>query len=256
MEIDLSQVESRIVYMLTRDPTLVAQAQSMPWEYDGHTENAKLIYNILEPTEQQRYLAKTGVHGAQRGMMGKTLAENLLKEGTVMTPEECQWLIDKYFQAKPAIKTVYFKEVREQIWAKRMLTNSWGREAFWPFARFDDGLYRELYSWRPQSDAADLLNQQGLIPIYEYIKRHKLHTALEAQIHDSILFNTNIKEAYSVARKFKSCVERPINYPAGPLSVPCTLKIGTTWAGYHEWKQFPDRTTFEIKVHEMLCLNS
>ena len=42
MEIDLSQVESRIVYMLTRDPKLVSEAQSMPWEHDMHTENAKL----------------------------------------------------------------------------------------------------------------------------------------------------------------------------------------------------------------------
>ncbi len=255
LEMDLSQVESRIVYILTRDPKLVAKAQSNPWEYDQHSENAKAIYGVQEPTEKQRFLGKIGVHGAQRGMMGKTLSENILKETNgevVMTSIECQWLIDKYFEANPAIKSVYFKEVREEIWAKRMLTNSWGRECFWPYARFDEALYRECYSWRPQSDAADLLNQQGLIPIYEFIKQNKLHTALLAQIHDSILFNTNIKEAYLVACHFKASVEKPVQYPAGALSVPCTLKIGTDWSGYREWRKFPTEDAFEAEVSQML----
>ena len=252
LELDLSQVESRIVCMLTRDPKLVQEAQSNPWEYDAHSENAKFIYGIQEPTPKQRYLGKKAVHGAQRGMMGNTLAKELLSEGVVMTPDECQWLIDKYFEAKPAIKQVYFKEVREEIWANRMLTNSWGRKCYWPYARFDDALYRELYSWRPQSDAADLLNQQGLIPVYEYIVENKLTTRLLAQIHDSILLSTNIEEAYQVACCFKASVAIPIKYPAGELSVPCTVKIGRSWAGDHEWKKFPTKDEFRSKVEEIL----
>lgn len=252
LELDLSQVESRIVYMLTRDPKLVHEAQLPPWEHDMHTENAKLIYGIQEPTPQQRYLGKKGVHGAQRGMMGNTLAKELLSDGVVMTPDECQWLIDKYFEAKPAIKQVYFKEVREEIWANRMLTNSWGRKCYWPYARFEEALYRELYSWRPQSDAADLLNQQGLIPVYEYIVENKLTTRLLAQIHDSILLNTNLEEAYWVASCFKASVARPIKYPAGELSVPCTVKIGRSWAGDYEWKKFPTEAEFRSEVEKIL----
>ena len=187
MELDLAQVESRIVYMLTRDPQLVVEAQSNPWEHNMHTESAKLIYAVEEPTEEQYYLGKRAVHGAQRGLQGKTLAEQLLKDGVVMTPTQCQWIIDRYFQAKPAIKEVYFREVRETIWRDRMLTNSWGREAYWPYARFDENLYRELYSWRPQSDAADLINQQGIIPVFEFLGQIKATTKLLAQIHDAAL---------------------------------------------------------------------
>jgi len=252
LEIDLAQVESRIVYMLTGDPELVREAQLPPWKHDMHTENARLIYGVQDITPKQRYLGKKGVHGAQRGMMGKTLAENLLKEGEVMTPDECQWIIDKYFASKPAIKEVYFREVREKIWADRKLMNSWGREAFWPYARFEESLYRELYSWQPQSDAADLLNRQGLIPSYEFIESQSLLTKLLAQIHDSVLFNTNIQEAYKIAENFKECIERPIIYPAGPLSVPISVKIGRTWAGYHEYKKFPEEDEFNAKIEEML----
>ena len=252
IELDLAQVESRIVYMLTRDPKLVAEAQSNPWEHDMHKINAQLIYGVEEPTEQQRYLGKRGVHGAQRGMQGKTLAENLLKEGVVMTPTECQWIIDKYFESKPAIREVYFREVREEIWARRMLTNSWGREAYWPYARFDDALYRELYSWRPQSDAADLINQQGIIPVFEFLKQNKLQTRLLAQIHDAALLTTTLKEAYAVASCFKSSIEVPVQYPAGLLSVPCSVKIGRNWKGYHEWKRFPVEAEFNSKIVEML----
>ena len=255
IELDLAQVESRIVYMLTRDPQLVAEAQSNPWEHNMHEENAKLIFSVEKSTAEQYYLGKKGVHGAQRGMQGKTLSEHILKDSNgevVMLDTECQWIIDKYFESKPAIREVYFREVREEIWAKRMLTNSWGREAYWPYARFDEALYRELYSWRPQSDAADLINQQGIIPVFEFLEQNKMQTRLLAQIHDAALLTTTLEEAYDVASCFKSSIEVPVQYPAGLLSVPCSVKIGLNWKGYHTWKRFPDEAEFKLKVTEML----
>ena len=139
LELDLSQVESRICYMLTCDPKLVAEAQSQPWEFDGHSENARLIYGVEEPTFQQRYMGKKASHGSMRGLQGARLAGELLKEGTVMTPLECQWIIDRFFEARPAIRDVYFAETRQKVWDYRKLVNSWGRVIEWPFDRFGCG---------------------------------------------------------------------------------------------------------------------
>lgn len=252
MELDLSQVESRICYMLTRDPILVAQAQSQPWEFDGHTETAQMIYGVKEPTPTQRYLGKKTSHGVMRGMQGKKLADELLKEGTVMTVSQCDWLIQRFFETKPAIRDVYFTEVRQKVWDERRLVNSWGRVIEWPYDRFGDDLYREAYSWPLQSDAADLINQQGLIPMYHWLKNSKMYTRILAQVHDSLLFNTCIEEAYDVALAFKGWIAKPIEYPAGPLSVPVTFKIGRTWAGDHEWKKLPSREEFNTKIEEII----
>ena len=252
LELDLSQVESRICYMRTRNSILVAQAQSPPWKFDGHTETAQEIFSVKEPTDKQRYLGKKTAHGVQRGMQGKKLADELLKEGTVMAVSQCDWLIQRYFETKPAIRDVYFTEVRQQVWNERRLVNSWGRVIEWPYDKFGDDLYREAYSWPLQSDAADLINQQGLIPMYHWLKNSKMYTKILAQVHDSLLFNTCIEEAYDVALAFKGWIAKPIEYPAGPLSVPVTFKIGRTWAGDHEWERLPSREEFNTKIEEIV----
>ena len=252
LDLDLSQVESRICYMLTRDPILVAQAQSPPWEFDGHTETAQMIYGVEKPTPTQRYLGKKTSHGVMRGMQGKKLADELLKEGTVMAVSDCDWLIQRYFETKPAIRDVYFTEVRQQVWDGRRLVNSWGRVIEWPYDKFGDDLYREAYSWPLQSNAADLLNQQGLIPMYHWLKNSKMYTKILAQVHDSLLFNTCLEEAYDVALAFKGWIAKPMQLGLGLLSVPVTFKIGRTWAGDHEWKKLPSREEFNTKIQEVI----
>ena len=249
MELDLSQVESRICYMLTCDPKLVAEAQSQPWEFNGHTETAAMIYGVEKPTESQYYLGKKTSHGVMRGMQGQRLADELLKakdntQGLVLSVQECEWLISRYFEARPAIRDVYFAETRQKIWDHRRLVNSWGRVIEWPFDRFGDELYREAYSWPLQSDAADLMNHQGLVPTYHFLKQSKMKSKILAQVHDSLLFNTYLDEAYQIAEFFQESIAKPIEYPAGPLSVPVTFKIGMTWAGDQEWKKLPSEEEF------------
>jgi len=252
MCMDLSQVESRIVYMLTRDPRLVQEAQSMPWEYDMHTENAKKIFGVQEPTKEQRYFGKKCVHAAQRGMRGKTMSEQLLKEGHILTKIECDGMIDAYLSSASAIKDIYFPEILNKLWKDRRLTNSWGRVIEWPFVRFNDDIYREAYSWPPQSEAAGLINQWGLKPIHKFIKQMKYRTRIQIQVHDELVFNTNIKEAYMVASMMRAFVERPRDFSGSPLVVPISVKLGRTWAGDHEWKKFPGRGEFEEVFSSLL----
>jgi len=240
--------------MLTRDPALVAEAQSKPWKYDMHTNSAKLIFSLpleTEVTYDQRYLGKKAVHGAQRDMSGYRLSDELLKEGYVKTQDECDLMIAKYHQMKPAIKQVYFAEVRDIIWNKRSLTNSWGRTIKWKHDRFEVELYKEGYSWMPQSEAAELLNQWGLIPTWKYIREHKLRSKIVAQVHDELLIETIVEEAWFVAECFRWYIERPRDYSGNQLVVPVTLAVGKNWAGDFEWKKFPGREEFNSKCEEL-----
>jgi len=255
MSLDLSQVESRIVYMLTRDPKLVEQAQSKPWEHDMHTDNARMIFGMEEPgqriTKEQRFLGKKAVHGAQRDVSGKRLSDELLKEGYVRTPDECDDMIETYHRSKPAIRGVYFKECRDKLWDTRRLTNSWGRTISWPYERFDETFWKEVYSWMPQSEAAELLNQWGVVPAYNFLKETGFKSKLIAQQHDELLFNTYINEAYEIADYVGLSLQRARNYPAGELRIPCTTSIGLSWDMTTEWKKFPTQVKFENSVREL-----
>lgn len=77
MPLDLSQAESRVVYMLTGEPDLVKLACLPPWEYDDHQAVADLIDDILvqegivgdsadDPkviAKKKRYFGKQTNHG-------------------------------------------------------------------------------------------------------------------------------------------------------------------------------------------------
>jgi uracil-DNA glycosylase family 4 len=245
MCMDLSQVESRIVYMMTRDPHLIQEAQSLPWEFNMHRANAQAIFQVTDPSEDQYYFGKKTTHAAQRGMRGKTMSEQLLKEGHVLTKVECDSMIDSYLSARSAIRDVYFPEILQSLWNTRKLTNSWGRVIEWPYVNFNDDIYREAYSWPPQSEAAGLINQWGLKPMHRFLRAMKFKTKILAQIHDELVFNTNLKEAYIVAQMMRSFVERPREFFGVPLTVPLSTKIGKTWKGTKEWKKFPGKGEFE-----------
>ncbi len=250
---DLSQVESRIVYMMTRDAHLIQEAQSLPWEYNMHKVNAMEIFGVQEPSTDQYYFGKKTTHAAQRGMRGKTMSEQLLKEGHVLTKVECDEMIDRYLTNKSAIKDVYFPEILRKIWTDHALTNSWGRRIAWPnLVKFTEDIYREGYSWPPQSEAAGLINQWGLKPIHKFIRSMRYRTKILAQVHDELDFNSNMKEAYVVLSQLRAFIERPRYYFGKPLTVPISVKIGATWQGSHEWKKFPTKVEFEEVFDHLL----
>ena len=101
---DLSQIESRIALAYTGDPRMLEIARAMPWEHDQHTQNAALIFACSENevSKEKRYLGKKAVHAATRGARGRKLSEELLKDGYIKSPEECDHLIDTYLAHHPA----------------------------------------------------------------------------------------------------------------------------------------------------------
>lgn len=262
LECDLSTAESRVVYCLTGDEKLVSLARTLPWEYDMHVAEAADIFRIplTQVTEKQRYEGKRTVHGAQRDLQGKTMSDKLLKESggdpdMIKTEEECQALIDAYHIAKPQIKGIYFDGIMREIWDNRKLTNSWGREIRWPHAPFDGNLYRKGFSFKPQSEIADLLNQWGLIPLWNWIKDFKLKSRINIQCHDSLLISTNFNECYWIMCALKQSLERERVYGKHSLSIPTTFSIGNTWAADHKWKKLPTEEEFRGLAWDMLCKN-
>lgn len=254
LEVDMSQIESRVVFCLTGNEQLIELARTKPWEFDQHTYNASKLFRVPENqvTKEQRHIGKIAVHGAQRGMRGKKLSENLLKQGTVKTPHECDELVDRYFEEFPALNE-YFSSTRKRVLADRKLENSWGRiwDVRWEW--FSDDLYRRAYSFLPQSETADLLNQWGLIPLHRHLQalatRVQDAPRLVMQIHDALLVSTPPAYAYELAVFLQRNLERTRTLTNGvELSVPVTFKVGRTWAGDFEMNQLPTEEEFRARI--------
>lgn len=249
MEVDLSQAESRVVGMLTRDPALVQLAQTPPWEVDVHRQNAALIFGIAEGdvTKEQRYLGKRAIHASNYGMKGKKLAEELLKDGYVLTAEQCQGMVDAYLDAHPGIRK-WQRETRQEIIRTRTLTNSWGRRIVYEYDRLDDDLYRRAYAFVPQSEVADLLNQWGLVPTWRWLRRAQMASRILTQVHDSLGLSVAPAEAWGVWEIIQASLERPRSYRGLELTIPVDLKLGARQTCTVEFSRPPTREAFEADV--------
>ena len=258
IKVDLSQIEDRVVKMLTGSDRLVKLANLRPAEFDAHTYNASRIFKIstADVSKDQRYLGKKAVHGAQRGMTGDKLSNELLADEDaplVVSPGECQKMIDAYLEDHHEIRDTYFPGIRKEMWDNKCLTNSWGR--VWnigEFAEFDDDLYRRGYSFKPQSENADLLNQWGLLEAFTFIKINKLKTRINLQVHDEIICSCPPEEAYDVASFVVRSLEQPRYYLGNPLVVPAEVTVARNWKDSEfEFKSMPDRRKFEKVVYHV-----
>lgn len=253
MEFDLSQVESRIVYVLSGDEKLKAEANLKPWEGDQHKENAALLFaiDITEVTKEQRQIGKITSHGAQRAMTGMKLQEVLLKGGYNYTAERCNQLVARYYETHPGV-LAYFQRIRWEVINNRKLVNSWGRVLEWPFERLDDSLFRKAYSFRPQSDAADFLNQRGLIPAYRWLKDNGMKSRLALTVHDSLLFSVEPDEAWDLLQFVTASLAAPLILDGFPLTIPVELAMGVNWSKGVEFKKLPTREEFAEKLQGVL----
>jgi DNA polymerase I-like protein with 3'-5' exonuclease and polymerase domains len=254
VEVDLSQAEARIdyllIYMLTGDNAVLDKARLRPDEYDQHTENAAAIFNkpASAITKEERYLGKKAVHAAFRDMQGQKLADELLKEGRTYTAEACDRLIRSFRRrlGEGHIESL-FRWVRGRIIKDRYLENSWGRRLWFTYDRLDAESFRRGYSFDPQSEVADLMNQYGLIPLWNYLEQNK-SGRINAHVHDSLFFSVKPSAAYEVTKFLVDSLEKPRVYWGVELVMPCEVKVGARWKASHEWKRMPSQEEFQAAI--------
>lgn len=260
LEADLSQAESRVVFMLTEDPELQRLATLPSWEYDAHSENAKAILGAKESDpdwKRKRHIGKITSHGAQRDMRGAKLSGSILKELDILiSPEKCDDYINAYHRSKPAIKGTYFRGIRRLVMRDKMLVNSWGRQIDFRYDRLDEDLFRQAYSFLPQSEVADLLNQRGLLPTWLYVKSMFGYPP-NVQVHDSLLVSVMPTDAYDLARFIQSSLGHPLMLAGQKLIIPVEFKLGLNWGASEklkegfEFKRLPTREEFTTIAWEL-----
>jgi DNA polymerase I-like protein with 3'-5' exonuclease and polymerase domains/uracil-DNA glycosylase len=253
LDVDLSQVESRQVYAYTGDSELIRLARLRSTEFDQHRFVASLIFkkSLEEVTPAERQLSKSINHGAMRDMQGLRLSETLEKEGHHIVPEACDALIEDYHRAFPAIRK-WHQEIRKLLRRNKALTNSWGRIWDVRYEEMTGDLCRRAYSWLPQSECADLMNQLGFIPLWYWLKNEGMKSRIMLHTHDGLVISSPVEEVYDVAQFLCHSLESPRVYGGVELAIPVEYKCGPTWGDGVEYKVLPSRDVMEAAAKELV----
>lgn len=239
--------------VLSHDAELIELARKKPWEFDVHRFNGAIVFEKPESevTKQERQGSKRVVHASNYDAQPERISDALLDDGFVITPAECAARQAAYHRRFPAIRNGYQLRTRMLVIQTRMLVNSWGFEIRFPYERLDSALWRRAYAWRPQSEIGYLLNQQGIIPAFDFIGKYDLQSRIAFQVHDEIAISVpNPREGWDLARLLHDSLEAELEYEGERLSIPADLALERRYHGREElgevveYKRFPTEEEF------------
>ncbi len=231
---DLEQAENRIFAHLAFEEAMM---QAFANGVDVHRLTASLIFgkHIDEISDEpgscaiggglfsERFWGKKANHSLNYDLGYKTFA--LYYE---ITESEAKFIVEKFHHSYPRIRQ-FHAWIRAKIQENRTLTNLMGRNRIFT-GRMEDSLFKEAYSWIPQSTVADIINRRGVNYIY-YNQDSFRDIDLNNQVHDSIVFQMSYrtcsfeKQAENVLR-IKESLEQPLQWKGLEFVVPVSLEVG------------------------------
>ncbi|MCS6903594.1 MAG: DNA polymerase, partial [Candidatus Bipolaricaulota bacterium] len=213
---DYSQIELRILAHLSGDEGLIGAFER---DEDVHTRTAATIFNIsLENVNaQQRRIAKMINFGLSYGMTGYGLAQR-----TGIPRKEADQFVKSYFEKYPGVKA-YMERTVQEAREQRYLETLLGRRR--SFVELSAQTQREAINFPVQGSASDIM-KLAMLRVYEKIKSSEIRADMLLQIHDELIFETDVVHAARAAQAIKQTMEG-----AFQLRVPLKVEthIGTNW---------------------------
>ncbi len=235
--VDLEQAENRIVAYIAPEPAMIDAFEN---KVDVHSQTGALISGLpMAEVKRQdnedikcplggglytwRFWGKKANHGLNYDLGYKTFAFYY-----EIPDQEGQFIYNKYHQAYPGVHQ-YHAWVRAKLSKDRTLTNCLGRNRMF-IDRWGDDLFKEAYSFTPQSTVADIINKRGLNYLY-YNQDLFKPVDLLLQVHDSILFQMNYatytyEQMANVLILLKQSLEQPIVWAGRSFVIPAAFSIG------------------------------
>lgn len=232
--IDLSQAENRIVAYVAPEPAMIEAFES---RVDVHRRTASFIYEKPEEeiTDDERQWGKRANHGLNYGLGHKTFA--LYYD---IPENQAQKIVLRYHQAYPGIQK-YQQDIVAQLSKNRTIENLMHRHRVYR-DRWGDALFKEAYSFIPQSTVADVIDERGLIYIY-YNRDLFLPVELLAQRHDSIAFQIPLSVPWNkhaeILLAIKESLETPLIAGGRSFVIPADLQMGANMYKYDVENPFP-----------------
>lgn len=218
--VDLSQAENRVVAYIAPETNMIHAFES---GIDIHKQTASLIFRkpIESITPEERKVGKVSNHGLNYGMSYRKFAHiHELEESFA------KFVHTRYHEGYPGVRT-WHESIQYALSNGRALYNPFGRKRIF-LGRWDDDLFKEAYSFIPQSTVADIINQLGLRPLFEdpFFKDVELLN----QVHDSLVFQIPLSVPWikqgEIALRLRQSLEQPIVYKGVSFRIPADFSIG------------------------------
>lgn len=236
--IDLEQAENRIVAYIAPEYKMI---EAFETGKDVHSLTGALISG-LPPEEVKRqhdegincplgqgvyswrFWGKKANHGLNYGLGYRTFGFYY-----EISESDANFIVTRYHQAYPGVHD-YHRWVEEELRQGRRIKNSFGRTRLF-MERWGDELFKEAYSFIPQSTVADIINRRGLLEVYyDQDKYHDVE--LLNQVHDSIVFQTPISIGWrahaTILLSIRKSLETPIVWRGREFVIPAGLDVGPT----------------------------
>ncbi|PHQ81746.1 MAG: hypothetical protein COB66_01355 [Coxiella sp. (in: Bacteria)] len=268
-EADLSQAESRDTAYISGDPTLIEAVEHSP-DFHSYNASKffgvpfEEIYDALKQeviNKPLRQLGKPVNHGANYNMgayvLIDTMGEEKVQEAKILLGlnrfwtymQVAEYLLEQFHKTYPGIRGTMYEGVKNEIAMTGMLKSqavhyctskedwdlqaegSWTRRCFGNPSASKQSL-NSYIAHPPQSLNAQTLNK-AYLATYHNIAMNPKHTAnfkLNAQIHDSILFQFREDHEY-LCKMVEDLLEIPVTIKAydgvvRTFTVPAETKCG------------------------------
>ena len=248
---DLSQAENRVVAFDAQEMRMIQAFED--W-VDIHTLTASMIYG--KPTEEityeERAWGKRANHGLNYDLGFRSFAVYYQ-----ITEDEARFIVERYHQIYPGVRR-WHAIIRDELNRTRSLTNLYGRKRVF-LDRWGHELFKEAYSYIPQSTVAEVMNQWGVRFVYENQNDFGL-VQLANTVHDSLIYQIPLSTGWEyisqVAWAIRQNLERPLETKGRAFNIPVDTKIGfnldeATMVEIKA-KEAKDSETFATQIKEFL----
>lgn len=231
--LDLAQAENRIVAHIAPEMSMI---DAFAKGYDLHKRTASAIFGIPEEevsdeegsadigggAYSQRFWGKKANHSFNYG-----LGSNQFAYLFEISRAEAKRIRTAFLERYPGIEN-YWRWIQTTLRNNGgRLTNLFGRTYKFS-SRWGEEMFKQAYSFIPQSTVADIVNQWGLLYIWNEPSLEKVE--ILNQVHDSIVFQIPINvglEYHAMAlRKIASSLSSTLNWKGMEFNIPVDCKAG------------------------------
>ena len=246
---DLAQAESWIVAYLANCKNM-KDALKAPKEFGLHNTTARGIFDIPKektPNKDMYYLGKKFNHAGNYGTSAMMIAFMVNQESinppyiTISVAESkrlhTKWK-ELYFEVP-----IWWEAIQRELRDSRTLRTPYGRVRKF-YGRWDDSLFKEAYSYIPQSTVADHclgLTQKelgipgGINRIYVELVSKNAVRILNTS-HDSVIIECETPLVKEIHEQVYSFMLRPLLVNGEEITIPVDAEIGERWGELEEYK--------------------
>jgi len=242
-ECDLAKAEAHVVAYLTQDANMI---QSFESGIDVHSFNASKIFDVpiedviheaktkkVDQKSTMRYMGKKVVHASNYSMGAQTFSDQLATEEIFKGMADCKKLLINYTDRFPGLKR-WHQSIEEEVTNSRVLFNLFGRPRRF-LGDMNAALFRNAYSYKPQSTVAELLNK-GMIKCSndKRLMKDGFDIRFNTTVHDSMVFSfhkSQIDNLLQILLIIKDHMTHTFTYKGKSFTIGLDAKIGRQWAG-------------------------